>query len=66
MHIYMEVKRYLQASEKFRGRKITFKSLDQRTQSLKDFYRYIKVTPDQAVYQVEKIWKEREQVLAGV
>jgi len=32
--------------------------------SLKDFYRYIKVTPDQAFYQIEKIWKEREQVLA--
>ena len=28
--------------------------------SLKDFYRYIKVTPDQAAYQIEKIWKERE------
>lgn len=28
--------------------------------SLKDFYMYIKVTPDQAAYQIEKIWKERE------
>ena len=28
--------------------------------SLKDFYRYIKVTPDQAAYQIENIWKERE------
>lgn len=34
--------------------------------SLKDFYRYIKVTPDQAAYQIEKIWKEREQVLGGL
>ncbi len=34
--------------------------------SLKDFYRYIKVTPDQAAYQIEKIWKEREQVLVGL
>jgi len=33
--------------------------------SLKDFYRYIGVTPDQAAYQIEKIWKEREQVSAG-
>jgi len=31
-----------------------------RHRSLKDFYRYIKVTPDQAAYQIEKIWKERE------
>lgn len=28
VNIYMEVKRYLQAFEKFRGRKITFKSFD--------------------------------------
>ena len=28
--------------------------------SLKDFYRYIKVTLDPAAYQIEKIWKERE------
>ena len=28
--------------------------------SLKDFYRYIKVTPNQAAYQIEKIWKARE------
>ncbi len=33
--------------------------------SLNDFYRYIKVTPGQAAYQIEKIWREREQVLAG-
>jgi hypothetical protein len=33
--------------------------------SLKDFCRYIKVIPDQATYQIEKIWKERELVLAG-
>ena len=32
VHIYMEVKRYLQAFEKFRGRKITFKSFEM------DFY----------------------------
>ena len=31
--------------------------------SLKDFYRYIKVTSDQAAFQIEKIWKEREAVL---
>ena len=30
--------------------------------SLKDFYRYIKVTPDQAAFQIEKIWREREQM----
>ena len=29
--------------------------------SLKDFYRYIKVTPEQAAYQIEQIWKERDQ-----
>lgn len=33
--------------------------------SLKDFYRYIKVTPDQAAYQIEKIWKERELITAA-
>lgn len=32
--------------------------------SLKDFYRYIKVTPDQAAFQIEKIWKERELLAA--
>lgn len=33
--------------------------------SLKDFYRYIKVTPDQAAFQIEKIWKERELITAA-
>lgn len=32
--------------------------------SLKDFYGYIKVTPDQAAFQIEKIWKEREVMAA--
>ena len=30
--------------------------------SLKDFYMYIKVTPDQAAYQIEKIWKENQKI----
>ena len=34
--------------------------------SLKDFYRYIKVTPDQAAYQIEKIWKERELMAVSI
>jgi hypothetical protein len=33
--------------------------------SLKDFYRYIKVTPGQAAFQIEKIWKERELITAA-
>jgi integrase len=33
--------------------------------SVKDFYRYIKVTPDQAAFQIEKIWKERELISAA-
>lgn len=33
--------------------------------SLKDFFRYIKVTPDQAAFHIEKIWRERELVTAA-
>jgi integrase len=32
--------------------------------SLRDFYRYIKMTPYQAAFQIEKIWKEREFITA--
>jgi integrase len=32
--------------------------------SVKDFYKYIKVTPEQAALQIDKIWKEREETNA--
>jgi len=32
--------------------------------SLRDFYKYIRITPEQAAKQIEKIWQEREPLSA--
>lgn len=34
--------------------------------SLRDFYRYIRITPEQAAQQIEKIWNQRENHLVAV
>jgi len=33
--------------------------------SLRDFYRYIRITPEQAAFQIEEIWEKRELVNIG-